>query len=54
VAKQGRAQLEQLWSREREQRSASQAQRGEGFSARRRDDEPEDGADSADGTHKGA
>ncbi len=33
VAKQGREQLEQLWSRERAQRRARKAQRGEGFAA---------------------
>ncbi len=39
VAKQGREQLEQLWSREREQRRARKAQRGEGFAA------PKEGGD---------
>ena len=38
ASKQGREQLEQLWSREREQRAARKAQRGEGFSARKADD----------------
>jgi glutathione-regulated potassium-efflux system ancillary protein KefC len=33
ASKQGRAQLEQLWSREREQRRARKAQRGEGFAS---------------------
>ncbi len=35
VAKQGREQLEQQWSREREQRRARKASRGEGFAAPR-------------------
>jgi glutathione-regulated potassium-efflux system ancillary protein KefC len=37
LAKQGRAQLEQLWAREREQRRAREVQRGEGFAASARD-----------------
>jgi glutathione-regulated potassium-efflux system ancillary protein KefC len=37
VAKQGRAQLEQLWSREREQRRARKAQRGKGFASPKED-----------------
>jgi glutathione-regulated potassium-efflux system ancillary protein KefC len=33
VAKQGRQELEELWSRERAQRQQQQARRGEGFHA---------------------
>ena len=35
AAKQGRQELEQMWSKEREERAAVKARRGDGFSADR-------------------